>query len=188
MEVKNKHAYITTQRILNKFIEINASVGCMFWFWYYVYFNTNYQLLIRFLVLVEIELKHFLLNSACPPSFQTFQRSGNWMGFSQEFWMTWKRFLIDSLKLSMPLCPPTFVNFTVHNEQFKQYKRRKKSIFSKFLSAKTFIKFLINKKWNSFLKSGIKTTNRIKENLKFGLCNEFIRCFHKFGFPILLRT
>ena len=29
MEVKNNHAHVTTQRILNKFIEINFSVGCM---------------------------------------------------------------------------------------------------------------------------------------------------------------
>ena len=29
MEVKNNHAYVTTQRILNKFIKMNSSVGCM---------------------------------------------------------------------------------------------------------------------------------------------------------------
>ena len=29
MEVKNNHAYVTTQRILNKFSKINFSVGCI---------------------------------------------------------------------------------------------------------------------------------------------------------------
>ena len=29
LEVKNNHAHVTTQRILNKFIEIKFSVGCM---------------------------------------------------------------------------------------------------------------------------------------------------------------
>ena len=33
MEVKNNHAHLTTQRILNKFIKINFSVGCMVWPW-----------------------------------------------------------------------------------------------------------------------------------------------------------
>ena len=33
MEVKNNYAHVTTQRILNKFIEINFSVGCMVWLW-----------------------------------------------------------------------------------------------------------------------------------------------------------
>ena len=28
-EVKNDHAHVTTQRILNKFIEVNLSVGSM---------------------------------------------------------------------------------------------------------------------------------------------------------------
>ena len=31
MDVKNNYAYVTTQRILNKFLEINSSVGCMVW-------------------------------------------------------------------------------------------------------------------------------------------------------------
>ena len=31
MEVKNNHAYVTTQRILYKFIEVNFYVGCMVW-------------------------------------------------------------------------------------------------------------------------------------------------------------
>ena len=31
IEVKNEYAYVTTQRILNKFIEINFLVGCMVW-------------------------------------------------------------------------------------------------------------------------------------------------------------
>ena len=31
MEVKNNYAHVTTQTILNKFIEINSSVGCMVW-------------------------------------------------------------------------------------------------------------------------------------------------------------
>ena len=30
MEVKNNYAHVTTQRTLNKFIEINFSVGCMY--------------------------------------------------------------------------------------------------------------------------------------------------------------
>jgi hypothetical protein len=30
-EVKNDYARVTTQRILNKFIEVNFSVGCMVW-------------------------------------------------------------------------------------------------------------------------------------------------------------
>ena len=34
MEVKNNHAHVTTQRILNKFMEINFSVGCMVWLWW----------------------------------------------------------------------------------------------------------------------------------------------------------
>ena len=33
MEVKNDYAYVTTQRILNKFIEINFSMGCMVSTW-----------------------------------------------------------------------------------------------------------------------------------------------------------
>ena len=33
MEVKNNCAHVTTQRILNKFIELNFSVGCMVWPW-----------------------------------------------------------------------------------------------------------------------------------------------------------
>ena len=33
MEVKNNYAHVTTQRILNKFIGINFSVGCMVWPW-----------------------------------------------------------------------------------------------------------------------------------------------------------
>ena len=32
-EVKNDHAHVTTQRILNKFIEVNLSVGSMVWPW-----------------------------------------------------------------------------------------------------------------------------------------------------------
>ena len=32
-EVINDHALVTTQRILNKFIEVNFSVGCMVWPW-----------------------------------------------------------------------------------------------------------------------------------------------------------
>ena len=32
-EVKNYHTYVTTQRILNKFIEVNLSVGCVVWPW-----------------------------------------------------------------------------------------------------------------------------------------------------------
>ena len=31
MEVKNNYAHVATQRILNKFIEINFSVECMVW-------------------------------------------------------------------------------------------------------------------------------------------------------------
>ena len=34
LEVKNNHAYVTTQRILNKFIEINFLVGSMVWPWW----------------------------------------------------------------------------------------------------------------------------------------------------------
>ena len=30
-KVKNDHAHVTTQRILNKFIEVNLSVGSMVW-------------------------------------------------------------------------------------------------------------------------------------------------------------
>ena len=37
MEDKNNHAYVTTQRILNKFIEINFSVGCMVWPWLFFF-------------------------------------------------------------------------------------------------------------------------------------------------------
>ena len=33
MEVKNNYAHVTIQRILNKFIEINFSFGCMVWPW-----------------------------------------------------------------------------------------------------------------------------------------------------------
>ena len=33
MEVRNNYAHVTTQRILNKFIEIHFSVGCMVWPW-----------------------------------------------------------------------------------------------------------------------------------------------------------
>ena len=32
-EVKNDHAHVTTQIILNKFIEVNLSVGCVVWLW-----------------------------------------------------------------------------------------------------------------------------------------------------------
>ena len=32
-EVKNNHVHVTTQRILNRFNEINFSVGCMVWPW-----------------------------------------------------------------------------------------------------------------------------------------------------------
>ena len=32
-EVKNDHNYVTTQRILNKLIEVNLSVGCVVWPW-----------------------------------------------------------------------------------------------------------------------------------------------------------
>ena len=31
LEVKNNHAHVTTQRILNSFIEVNFSVGCIVW-------------------------------------------------------------------------------------------------------------------------------------------------------------
>ena len=31
IEFKNNYAYVTTQRNLNKFIEINFSVGCIVW-------------------------------------------------------------------------------------------------------------------------------------------------------------
>ena len=31
LEVKHNHAHVTTQRFLNKFIEINFSLGCMVW-------------------------------------------------------------------------------------------------------------------------------------------------------------
>ena len=31
LEVKHKHAHVTTQRLSNKFIEINFSIGCMVW-------------------------------------------------------------------------------------------------------------------------------------------------------------
>ena len=34
LSAKNNHAHVTTQRILNKFIEINFSVGCMVWPWW----------------------------------------------------------------------------------------------------------------------------------------------------------
>ena len=32
-EVKNDHAHVTSQRIFNKFIEVNFSVGCTVWPW-----------------------------------------------------------------------------------------------------------------------------------------------------------
>ena len=31
LEVKNNHAHVTTQRILNKFIGIKFSIACMVW-------------------------------------------------------------------------------------------------------------------------------------------------------------
>ena len=31
MKIKNNHAHVTTQRVLNKFTEINFSVKCMVW-------------------------------------------------------------------------------------------------------------------------------------------------------------
>ena len=31
LEVKNDHVHVTTQRILNKFIEANFSAGCLVW-------------------------------------------------------------------------------------------------------------------------------------------------------------
>jgi hypothetical protein len=34
MEVKNNHVHVTTQKFLNKFIDINFSVGCMVWLWW----------------------------------------------------------------------------------------------------------------------------------------------------------
>ena len=37
MEVKDNHAHVTTQTILNKFIEINFSVECMVWPWSSLY-------------------------------------------------------------------------------------------------------------------------------------------------------
>ena len=43
MEVKNSHAHVTTQRILNKFIEINFSVGCMEFGCDAVYSKIDYQ-------------------------------------------------------------------------------------------------------------------------------------------------
>ena len=33
MEVKNNHAHVTTHRILNKFIGMKFSIGCMVWPW-----------------------------------------------------------------------------------------------------------------------------------------------------------
>ena len=39
MEVKNSHAHVTTQRILNKFIKINFSVACMVWLWCWLFWH-----------------------------------------------------------------------------------------------------------------------------------------------------
>ena len=39
MEVKNNHGHVTTQRILNKFIDIIFSVGCRVWPWCCLFHN-----------------------------------------------------------------------------------------------------------------------------------------------------
>ena len=44
MDVKDNHAHVTTQRILNKFIDINFSLGCMVWPWHdcsYIFYNSK---------------------------------------------------------------------------------------------------------------------------------------------------
>ena len=56
MEVKNNHAHVTTQRILNKFIEINFYVGCMVWPWWCLFqHGLSVKILIRYIVNWELE-------------------------------------------------------------------------------------------------------------------------------------
>ena len=53
MEVKNNHAHVTTQRILNKFIEVNFSVGYMVWLWYCLFQDLTTMSLINKILLPE---------------------------------------------------------------------------------------------------------------------------------------
>ena len=57
-EVKNNHAHVTTQRILNKLIGIKFSIGCIVWFG-------------RDAVLINIWLPCVLLIRYCSVSFQS---------------------------------------------------------------------------------------------------------------------
>ena len=62
MEVKNNHAHVTTQRILNKFIEINFSVGCMVWPWCCLFWpELPVMILMRWKISVKLHNLNFVI-------------------------------------------------------------------------------------------------------------------------------
>ena len=71
-EIKNNHAHVTTQRILNKFIEINFSVGCMVWPWWCLF---QHGQPVKILIRWKYFRKYFNSLSLCNQTY-SLQHSG----------------------------------------------------------------------------------------------------------------